>query len=170
MKTISCMHVDEKISWEHGSKQNDKKNRRNVDSRHRQCCGPWWAPEGSSSHDPIFKNRVSTSSEPLLNSSTPRAGSHTRAPLRGGRGMGIPSAGERGPIDDNGDARDGLSSVRILDPGIAGTTARGGVSVCEESLGIVDPDSRTGDRVGDIVGCKTSREVRLPVGKVMKGI
>ena len=68
----------------------------------------------SSSHEPIFRNRVRTSSDPFLKISTPRAGSHTLPPARRtGRG----SSGEIGGPTLDGEDAVSLENVREIDGG-----------------------------------------------------
>ena len=52
---------------------------------------------------PERKNRASTSSEERLNTSTPRAGSHTRPVWRIGPMSGVPSGVSTGPVVDGED-------------------------------------------------------------------
>ncbi len=60
----------------------------------------------SSSNDPILKNLANTSSDPLLNKSTPLAGSHTLLLFLTGGRIDWTSSGDNGPYDDAGDPRE----------------------------------------------------------------
>lgn len=66
----------------------------------------WRRCPSSSSKEPVRRNRASTSSEERLNTSTPRAGSQTRPPLRRGivPSTGVPSGVSTGPCVEGEEA------------------------------------------------------------------